>query len=106
VIGRPILNRKRGTALLPVTVPGPGFLGIRGRGVRLVRREGERMSSPSHRRWVHRRRTVRLLIGTAGAKKHRLHRLNRVRVRLRITFSALTGSEDRVTAITLRRRRR
>ena len=48
-IGKPKLNRRRGTATLPVTVPGPGTLGLRGDGVvlqpsafveRVIHREG------------------------------------------------------------------
>lgn len=78
-LGKPKLNQRRGTAQLPVTVPGPGELELSGNGVkatRVVRIDAARPQGP-----------VRLLIAAMGAKRSRLNRTGKFTVRPRVTYT-------------------
>ncbi len=78
-LGKPKLNQRRGTAQLPVTVPGPGELGLSGNGVkvaRAVRVNAARAQAP-----------VQLLIAAMGAKRRRLNRTGKLTVRPTVTYT-------------------
>lgn len=93
-IGKPRLNKKRGTARLPVTVPGPGTLTLSGRGVvpeRWIR------ASASLSRTVSTAGTVKLLIKAKGRAKGKLDRTVRVKVSVTITFTPTGGTANAQT---------
>ena len=94
-LGRPRLNLKRGTALLPVVLPQPGALRIRGRGIvggEVLRRVGRSaiVIRPGRR--------VRVILRTRG----------RARVRVTVVFQptgeSTGGSVSRSATMTLRMR--
>jgi hypothetical protein len=90
-LGRPRLNRKRGTALLPVTVPGAGILTLKGRGLRSLRRRPKLA------------RTIRIPIKVSGKAKRRLARTGTARVSARLTYRPVPGVPVTATkAIVLR----
>jgi hypothetical protein len=66
-LGKPKLNRKQGTAKLPVTVPGPGTLTLTGEGV-----VKQTKTPPAAA-------TVKLLVKSKGKKKRTLNRTGRRR---------------------------
>lgn len=78
--GKLKLNRRRGTATLAVTVPGPGALTLRGRGVRRAAATPKLAG------------TVRLTIRAVGAAKRRLSRTGRAKVRALVTFAPTGGT--------------
>jgi hypothetical protein len=78
-IGRPRLNRKKGTALLPVTVPDSGILTLRGRGLRSLQRR-----PPGAQ-------TLRIPIKARGKAKDRLERRGRVRVVAQLEYRPVLG---------------
>jgi hypothetical protein len=77
-VGRPKLNRRRGTATLPVTVPPEGVLRLSGRGVvtRISRKAGK----------------VKLAIRAKGRKRKRLIKRGRVKLKVLVTFTPAGGS--------------
>jgi hypothetical protein len=78
-VGRPKLSRKKGTAVLPVSVPGGGILTLKGRGVRSLQR---RPNGPQ---------TVRILIKAAGKAKKRLARTGSARVVAQLKYKPVPG---------------
>jgi hypothetical protein len=81
-LGKPKRNKQRGTAKLPVTVPGSGALKLRpkGHGLKRVSRD------------VHSAGKVRLPVTPRGRKKNRLNHHGRARVEAQITFTPTNGS--------------
>jgi hypothetical protein len=77
-VGRPNLNRRRGTAMLPMTVPPEGVLKLPGRGV------APRIS--------HRAGRVKLTIRAKGRKRKRLTKKGRVKLKVRLAFTPAGGS--------------
>lgn len=90
-IGRPLLNRKKGTARLPVTVPGAGTLILVGSGVATLP-----VAGPG---------TVRMNVRARGRKSELLNRNGSVALRLALTFVP-TGGEPSTQKTTLRLRKR
>jgi hypothetical protein len=90
-IGKPRLNRKRGTGRLPVTVPGPGTLTLRGSGV-VTERWARATASLS--RTVSAAGTVKLLVKAKGRAKRKLDRTGRVKVSVTITFTPTGGTAN------------
>jgi streptogramin lyase len=86
-------NTENGIAILPVVVPGPGRLALRGNGV-VPRRPIARACG-----------TVRLPIRTKGRAKERLNESGRVKLRVRITFTPRGGSPYRVAELIALRKR-
>lgn len=78
-IGKATRNRVKGTARLPVTVPGPGSLALRG--ARVVVRQ----------RTVAAGKTVRLTVAATGPAKTQLNRTGTARVMVRVTFTPTGG---------------
>ena len=77
-VGRLKLNRRRGIATLPVTVPAEGVLRLSGRGVatRISRKAG----------------TVKLAIRATGRKSKRLTKRGRVKLKVLVAFTPVGGS--------------
>jgi hypothetical protein len=78
-VGRPRLNRRKGTALLPVTVPDGGILTLKGRGLRSLQRRPEKA------------RTLRIPIKTRGKLEGRLARTGTARVFARLRYQPVPG---------------
>jgi hypothetical protein len=83
-IGKAILNRRRGTASLPVRVPGPGSLLLGGKG--LIARKG-----PGSALVLGGAGTARLAIVAAGRKEASLGRTGRARVVAKVTYIPAGG---------------
>jgi hypothetical protein len=77
-------NKKRGTAVLPVTVPGAGTLSLSGRGV-----AGQQASTGS--RAVASASTVKLVVKGKGKKKKTLNETGKVKLNLAITYTPTGG---------------
>ena len=83
-------NEKRGTAVLPVTVPGAGTLSLSGTGVagqqvntsRAASGEGRAVASAS---------TVKLEVKAKGKKKKTLNKTGKVKLNLAITYAPAGG---------------
>ncbi|HKH65477.1 MAG TPA: hypothetical protein VKA35_08440, partial [Solirubrobacterales bacterium] len=89
--GKPILNKRRGTAILPITVPGPGILTLSGKGV--VRQTKTPTTAG----------TVKLPIKAKGGKKALLA-TGRVKVEAKVTYAPSGGTADSKTkALILKR---
>jgi hypothetical protein len=78
-VGRPKLNRKKGTALLPVTVPDGGILTLKGRALRSLQRR-----PPGAQ-------TLRIPIKARGKAKDRLARTGMVRVFAQLEYRPVPG---------------
>lgn len=78
-IGGPKLNRKRGTALLPVTVPDSGVLTLGGRSVRPL----QRLPASAG--------TLRIPIKARGKSKKRLATRGKARVLAQLSYSPVSG---------------
>jgi TolB protein len=97
--GQPKLNEKKGTAKLPVTVPGPGTLALSGKNVVAQRRHRSAAERP-----VTGPGTVNLLVKPRGKAKRRLGRIGKVKVKVTITFTPTGGSPaSRQAAVKLRK---
>ena len=94
-IGRLSLNRRKGTASLLVTVPGPGKLVLFGKGVKRASRRAKRAGK------------VRLPVRPRGAVLHRLARRRKARLTLKVAFTPDGGTTltegKRVTLVKGRR---
>jgi hypothetical protein len=84
-------NRKKGTAKLPVTVPGPGMLTLSGKGVK-PQRPG--VAGRSRARTVGAAGTVKLRIVARGKAKKKLLRTGSAKLKLTITFTPNGGSAN------------
>jgi hypothetical protein len=78
-VGKPRLNRKRGTAVLPVTVPDGGALTLAGRGVRSLQRRPAAAE------------TLRIPVKARGKSKDRLGRRGRARVLAQLAYTPFSG---------------
>lgn len=85
-VGDARLNRRRGTARLPVLAPGAGAVTLRGHG---VRRTTRRADSP---------RTLRLKLRPRGPATRRLRRHGRARVRVSVRYEPAIGEAASATA--------
>jgi hypothetical protein len=83
-------NKKRGTALLPVTVPGAGTLSLSGRGVAGQQASASRAAS-TRGRAVASASTVKLLVKGKGKKKRTLNETGKVKLNLAITYTPAGG---------------
>jgi hypothetical protein len=78
-----VRNKAKGTAKLPVQVPGPGTLALTGKGVKVQRAGGEARVS----RAVKAAGTVKLTINAKGAKKATLKETGKVKVKVKVTYT-------------------
>jgi len=92
-IGRATRNLARGTARVPVTVPGTG--GITLRGPQVIARQRNVLGA----------RTVRIVVAARGAAKQRLNRTGTARVKVRVTFRPGGGTARTKTRFVRLRKR-
>jgi Tol biopolymer transport system component len=92
-IGKPILDRRHGTARLPVTVPDAGALRLRGRGIQpLARATGGGV-------------TVKLLVRPKGSTARALARTGTAKAKAIVTYARRDGStETKSKTIRLKKR--
>ena len=90
-VGRPKLNRRRGTARLPVTVPTAGTLTLRGAGV-VSQRAAPARPAASASITVKGAGTYKLPVKAKGAKRAKLKRTGQVKVRVTVTFTRREGT--------------
>jgi hypothetical protein len=83
-------NTKRGTAVLPVTVPGAGTLSLSGRGV-AGRQANISRAAGAGGRAVASARTVKLVVKGKGKKKKTLNETGKVKLNLAITYAPNGG---------------
>ncbi len=79
-LGKPKLNKKKGTAKEPVTVPGPGTLTLTGKGVV----DQTKTSTAAA--------TVNLLVKSKGKQKKKLNKAGKVEVKVTVTFTPTGGT--------------
>ena len=80
--GKPKLSKKRGTAKLPVTVPGPGTLLLTGRGV--VKQKKTAAAAG----------TVKMLVKVKGKKKKTLDTTGKLQVKVKVTYTPTGGTAN------------
>ena len=81
-------NKNRGTAVLAVTVPGPGEIGLSGKGLKLV----TRAARPAHAKAVAAAGVVKLPVRATGKTKKKLKKKGKVKVTANVTFLPTGGS--------------
>ena len=92
-IGKPILDRRRGTAKLPVTVPGAGTLKLKGKGVKPTQRS------------VGGTVTVKLLVKPKGGALRALAQKGKAKVKVLVTYARKGGDKETgAKTFTLRKR--
>lgn len=84
--GKARLNKKRGTASLAVTVPGPGLLKS------TIGRAGGHRAGVSAANFVGAAGTVKISIAASGKIEKRLERVGRVKVTVRVVFTPNGGT--------------
>ena len=97
--GKPKRDRKKGTAKLPVKLPGPGKLKLEGKG--LVKQ------SKAAPRSIHvdEAGTVKLLVKAKNNKKHKLKKHGKVAVKAEVTFTPTGGTaKTKTKTLTLKRK--
>ena len=90
VFGKPIKNKKKGTALLPVTVPGSGTLSIGGNGL-VKKRPGLARSLGRLLKDAPEAGTYKLKVKTKGFKRAKLEDTGKVKVKAVVTFEPTSG---------------
>jgi hypothetical protein len=101
--GKPLVNRRQGTAIVPVTLPGPGALRFGGAGVAVRPLADARASGVTTVDSAH---TIRLLVRARGKARRRLEHSGVVTVTVALAFTPVAGTPRREsTRITLRKAR-
>jgi hypothetical protein len=77
-LGGLVRNKKKGTAILNVAVPGPGTLAVSGNGVKAINKS---VSAGA----------AKLLIKATGKRRKRLNQTGKVRLKVAITYSPTGG---------------
>jgi hypothetical protein len=95
---KPVRNKAKGTAKLPVQVPGPGTLSLTGKGVKAQRANGGARAS----KVVKAAGTVKLTIKAKGAKKAKLKAAGKVKVKVKVTYTP-TGEVPGIAKIETKR---
>jgi DNA-binding beta-propeller fold protein YncE len=90
-------NKRRGTAKLPVTVPGGGTLTLTGKGVVKQRAAPDSSRSRALGRKVGAAGTVKLLIKAKGKRKRKLNRKGKVKVKVKVAFTPAVGTPSAQT---------
>lgn len=102
-VGRPLLNKRMGTAVLPVSVSGAGTLSLTGKDVVSLPKGP---AKPSATLEVQRATTVGLPVRARGAKLRQLKKRGRTKVGLTISFLPVgSGPETFTRSLVLKRRR-
>jgi hypothetical protein len=86
-LAKPKLNKKKGTAILPVTVPGAGELALSGKGAVAQRAAGAVVSKTVSGPGV-----VRLKVKAKGKSRQKLNRTGSVNLKVTITFTPAAGN--------------
>jgi hypothetical protein len=103
-VRKPKLNKRNGTARVPVSVPAPGTISLRGKGVR-AQRNGRSSGAVASKR-VAAPGIVNLLVKAKGKAKRRLTKTGKVRVKINVTYTPTGGATSTKTKqITLIKRR-
>jgi hypothetical protein len=84
-LGKVRNNRRRGTATVAATVPGPGVLSVSGKGVKAAAARGVTVTAPG---------TVKLTIRARGKSKRRLATTGRAKVKPSITYTPADGDPN------------
>ena len=87
--GKVKLNRKKGTATLPVTVPGSGTLSIGGKG--LVKKRPALARAAAIARQITEAGTYKLTVKPKGKSKRKLFALGKLKVKAVVTFKPTSG---------------
>jgi virginiamycin B lyase len=90
--GKVKLNKKKGTALLPVTVPSAGTLSIGGKGV-VKKRSGLARALGALLKKVPKAGTYKLKVKAKGKKKAKLFDTGKVKVKAVVTFKPTGGAK-------------
>jgi hypothetical protein len=93
-VGKPKLNKRRGTAKLPVSVPAPGTISLRGKGVR-AQRNGPSSGAVASKRVAP--GIVNLLVRAKGKAKRKLTKTGKVRVKVNVTYTPTGGAASTKT---------
>jgi hypothetical protein len=88
-LGKPQLNKKKGTAVEPVTVPGAGELTLTGAGV-----ASQRLARPAVSMPVTGAGVVDLLVKPKGKTKKKLNKAGKAKAKVTITFTPTGGSAN------------
>jgi hypothetical protein len=83
-LGKPKLNKKKGTAKLPVTIPGPGTLTLTGKGV------VNQTTTPTAAG------TAKLLVKSKGKKRQKLNSMGSTKVTSTVTYTPTGGASNSV----------
>jgi len=94
--GKVIKNKKKGTALLPVTVPGSGELSLGGKGV-VHKRPARARDLGVLQRKVDQAGTYKLKVKAKGRKKAKLFDTGKVKVKAVVTFKPTSGDAVKAT---------
>jgi hypothetical protein len=81
-LGKPKLNKKKGTAKEPVTVPGPGILTLTGKGVVT---QTTTLTAAG---------TVKVLVKSKGKQKTKLNSTEKVKVKITVTYTPTGGTTN------------
>jgi hypothetical protein len=81
-LGKAVLNKTKGTATVPVFVPGPGVVTLTGNGV--VKQRREKASAG----------IVNILVKPAGKAKHKLNSTGKAKVKITVTYTPTGGGPD------------
>jgi hypothetical protein len=91
-VGKAKLNKDKGTATLPVTVPGAGKVTLTGKGV--VKQRPGRRDRGTLARTVGKAGKVKLLVKAKGKRKRKLNSKGKVRVKVKVAFTPRGGSAN------------
>jgi sugar lactone lactonase YvrE len=89
-LGKVKRNKKKGTAILPVTVPGPGKVTMSGKGVKRV----ARTSAADRTARAVAAGTLRLTIKSKGKARGKLSRRGRAKLKVSVTFTPTNGDPN------------
>jgi hypothetical protein len=81
-LGKPVLNKAKGTATVPVFVPGPGVVTLMGKGV--VKQRREKASAG----------IVNMLVKPTGKLKRKLNNTGKAKVKITVTYTPTGGSPN------------
>jgi hypothetical protein len=95
-LGKAKVNRKKGTAILPVQIPGAGTLTLAGKQLVRQRRTSSAASTA----------TVKLLVKPKGKARKALRKKGKAKVKATVTFAPLSGSAGSQTKTLVLRKKR
>ena len=101
-LGAPQPNKKKGTALLPVSVPFPGTLSLTGNGV------AQQSTDPASKSVAVQAGTTNLVVKATGKKKRKLKRKGKTKVSVTVTYtpSGTTTPGSETAKVKLKKKRK